>query len=243
MHTTNTFASHALFSESTEREEMNKAAWDRLYAATDELVWGEDSLPFVAKSLAWLADEGLLPRSAKILDAASGEGRNLPALLAVSSSVTACDASAAALNKLSKRFGNQIETVECDLARMPFQSFGFDLMLACDIMETLPNLVEVLTEMRRVLRPGGVLIANVPDFDDGISGEAMQPLPSGEFLYQGNYFFRFQKESEFVEIMTQCGWNLISSVSETWIEGPHPGYRDGVHSHTSRVIIAQHRID
>ncbi len=224
------------------REEANKVAWDRLYASTDDLVWGDVDLPFVSESIDLLRSRRLLPDNPAILDAATGEGRNLPALLRASSHVTACDASAAALGKLSQRFGNRVAAVECDLARMPFPSGTFDLVLACDIIETLPNLEDVLLEISRILRAGGVLVANVPDFDDGISGTEMNPLSANEFLYQGSYYFRFQNEKEFLQIMDQCGFSLISCEPTTWWEPPHPGYRNDVHSHTSRIVIASRKI-
>jgi SAM-dependent methyltransferase len=224
------------------REEANKLAWDRLYASTDDLVWGAAELPFVGESLRFLHANRLLPDNPAILDAATGEGRNLPALLRAGSIVTACDASPAALNKLNQRFGDQVATVECDLARMPFSSGTFDMVLACDIIETLPNLEDVLLETARILRMGGVLVANVPDFDDGISGTEMNPLSSNEFLYQGNYYFRFQNEKEFLQILDHCGFSLISCEPTTWWEPPHPGFRNDVHSHTSRIVMATRRI-
>ncbi|MGL6225072.1 MAG: class I SAM-dependent methyltransferase [Thermoguttaceae bacterium] len=225
-------------SNTVHHSEANKAAWERLYAGTEDLVWGTDALEFVSESLNWLGQQDLLQPHPRILDAATGEGRNLPALLKVSERVTACDASVTALNKLHTRFGDQVDVVECDLAQTPFPSFHFDCILACDIMETLPNLEEVLREMARVLRIGGVLLCNVPNFDDGISGEDMEPLPNGGFLYQGDYFFRFQSEASFLDILRRCGFQKVYSNTATWTEYAHPGFRDGEHSHTSRIIIA-----
>ena len=229
--------------ENLRLEESNKSAWDRLYASTDKLVWGDHPLPFVDEAIGFLRSKDLLPENPSMLDAATGEGRNLPTLIAATPNVTACDASPAALAKLKARFGSVVETVECDLARMPFEGFSFDMILACDIIETLPNLTEVLLEMKRVLRPSGILVANVPDFDDGISGTDMRPLESGDFLYKGDYFFRFQEETEFLDTIRRCGFSLISCEPTTWWEPPHPGYRDTTHSHTSRIVIAMRMID
>lgn len=231
------------FTDSRNFEETNKAAWDRLYASTDELIWGDRELPFVGESIRFLIERELLPPNPHLLDAAAGEGRNLPALLRTSTNVWACDASPAALSKLESRFGTSVRPCECDLARMPFPSYTFDMILACDIIETLPNPEEVLMEMARTLRPGGILIANVPDFDDGIVDERMEKLPSGEFLYKGDYFFRFQNEAEFTQTLQRCEFRLISCESSTWWEQPHLGYRDEVHRHTSRIVIAAHRLD
>ncbi|MGL6196745.1 MAG: class I SAM-dependent methyltransferase [Thermoguttaceae bacterium] len=224
------------------QSEANKAAWDRLYASTNDLVWGAEPLDFVSDSIRWLQNRNLLPENPRILDAATGEGRNLPFLIHTSNNVTACDASPAALGKLKTRFGEKVETVECDLAQMPFSSFNFDFVLACDIMETLPNLEAVLCEMARILRVGGVLVCNVPNFDDGIAGHEMEQLSSEEFLYQGNYFFRFQSEADFLAVLNQCGFEKLASNTSTWIEYAHPGYRDSEHSHTSRIIIATRTI-
>ena len=241
MSTINSIFTSAIIADH-DREEANKQAWDRLYASTDDLVWGDAELPFVGESLDYLNANRLLPDNPAILDAATGEGRNLPALLRASTNVTACDSSLAALAKLRRRFGNRVATVECDLAQMPFPSGTFDMVLACDIIETLPNLEDVLLETARILRIGGVLVANVPDFDDGISGTQMNPLSANEFLYQGNYYFRFQNEKEFVQILDHCGFSLVSCEPTTWWEPPHPGFRNDVHSHTSRIILATRRM-
>jgi len=241
MSTINSIFTSAIIADH-DREEANKQAWDRLYASTDDLVWGDAELPFVGESLDYLNANRLLPDNPAILDAATGEGRNLPALLRASTNVTACDSSLAALAKLRRRFGNRVATVECDLAQMPFPSGTFDMVLACDIIETLPNLEDVLLETARILRIGGVLVANVPDFDDGISGTQMNPISANEFLYQGNYYFRFQNEKEFVQILDHCGFSLVSCEPTTWWEPPHPGFRNDVHSHTSRIILATRRM-
>lgn len=238
-----TFATDSA-ADRTQLAETNKTAWDRLYASTgDALVWGDTPLPFVAEAITFLRSRNQLPEQPAMLDAATGEGRNLPTLLEATQDVTACDASRAALAKLSSRFGHQVNAVECDLAAMPFESFSFDMILACDIIETLPNLEEVLLEMKRVLRPTGILVANVPDFDDGISGTDMQPLETGDFMYKGDYFFRFQDENAFLATMHRAGFRLISCQPTTWWEPPHPGYRDEVHSHTSRIVIAARMMD
>ena len=234
--------SSALGHDHQGRDRANQVAWDRLYASTADLVWGDTELPFVGEAINFLRGNNYLTGNPAILDAASGEGRNLPALLRASTNVTACDSSSAGLQKLKNRFENRVETVECDLAKMPFVSGSFDLVLACDIIETLPNLHDVLLEIARALRIGGILVANVPDFDDSISGKDMAPLSANEFLYQGSYFFRFQNEAEFLGILEQSGFSVVSSQSTTWWEPPHPGYRDDVHSHTSRIILASRKI-
>lgn len=55
---------------------------------------------------------------------------------------------------------------QVDMARfsLPFKSDSFDLLLALDVIEHVDDDVHALTECRRILRPGGLLIATVPAF-------------------------------------------------------------------------------
>ncbi len=49
-----------------------------------------------------------------------------------------------------------------DVCRLPFKSSSFDGVLASHILEHVPNDLEAIKEFRRVLRGGGVLIAEAP---------------------------------------------------------------------------------
>jgi dolichyl-phosphate beta-glucosyltransferase len=51
-----------------------------------------------------------------------------------------------------------------DAAALPFASASFATVLALDVLEHHPRPEEMLAEIRRVLRPGGLLIATVPAF-------------------------------------------------------------------------------
>ncbi|MEY2421678.1 MAG: hypothetical protein QOI95_1745 [Acidimicrobiaceae bacterium] len=50
-------------------------------------------------------------------------------------------------------------TVVADAARVPFPGSSFDRVLAPHMLYHCPDIVAAVTELRRVLRPGGVLIA------------------------------------------------------------------------------------
>jgi SAM-dependent methyltransferase len=47
-------------------------------------------------------------------------------------------------------------------AKLPFPDQSFDVILAADVIEHLPDVVAVLTELRRLLRMGGRLIVSTP---------------------------------------------------------------------------------
>ena len=223
--------------ETEEIELANKQAWDSLYGQTSELIWGSEPLAFVRTALEKITP--YLPGKPLLLDAATGEGRNLPTLLEFTHRVVACDSSCHALEKLRRRFPDSVRTELCDLAETPFDTNRFDAILACDVIETLPNLSEVLREFCRILRPGGFLICNVPDLRDGIAGQDMEMLGGSEYLYQNRFFFRFQQKEDFIEFLDDNGMKMSANFSDTWTEAPHPEYRQEEHSHTSQIIIAR----
>jgi ubiquinone/menaquinone biosynthesis C-methylase UbiE len=52
----------------------------------------------------------------------------------------------------------------CDLAAIPVEDDRFDTVLFSQVLEHLPEPVAVLVELRRVLRPGGLIFATAPLF-------------------------------------------------------------------------------
>jgi SAM-dependent methyltransferase len=55
-------------------------------------------------------------------------------------------------------------TYVCDLTAIPVDSDRFDLILCTQVLEHLPEPVDALAELRRVLRPGGELWLSAPLF-------------------------------------------------------------------------------
>lgn len=52
----------------------------------------------------------------------------------------------------------------CDLAAIPVADDRFDLVLCSQVLEHIPEPLEVLKELRRVLKPGGLIWASAPLF-------------------------------------------------------------------------------
>lgn len=213
----------------------NKSAWDELYASTKESVWGGSPVGFLAQHLPLAA---ALPPGA-VLDAATGEGRNLPPLLGLGRPVTACDASAAALAKIPASLRQRVALVESDLADLPLPSASFGFVLLCDVVETLPEPVAVLRELRRLLVPGGLLLVNIPGDDDGITGIDMEPAEARGWLYRGRYYYRFYSRAEAEALLVEAGLELVESHVTTWHEEPHPHFRPDAHTHRSLILSAR----
>ena len=62
--------------------------------------------------------------------------------------------------------------VVCDAQDMPFENAAFDLVMALEVMEHVPDTKAFLSEIQRVLKPDGEVIISVPfvfgehDFQD-----------------------------------------------------------------------------
>ncbi|MEM8995460.1 MAG: class I SAM-dependent methyltransferase [Acidobacteriota bacterium] len=215
----------------------NQEAWDRLYARRPEMIWGREPVGFLDDELGRIV--GRLDADSRMLDAACGEGRNLPALARLPGALHACDASAHALEKAASWLPPGIEMRRCELESLTFDDEFFDFILACDVLQTLPDLPSALFQLRRVLKPRGHLMCNIPSLDDGIAGEGMTPLRRSEYLYRDRYFFRFLDVEEARAELRAAGFEVIHQTRHTWIESSHPGYRDEPHRHTSWVYVAR----
>jgi len=216
---------------------QNKQAWDRLYGQVENLVWGRPPIGFLNEFIGFI--EIPVSRRFRMLDAGTGEGRNLEPLLSTGSSVTACDASANGLHKIMTpgRLSNPIPCTHCDLSYMPYAAAMFDFVLLADVIETLPDVNSVLREIYRVLKPNGILLCNVPGLEDDISADDMIPLGINKFLYQGNFFYQFLSLIESVNLVERNGFTILRNELRSWSEEAHPGFRRYKHTHTSRVFL------
>lgn len=217
------------------QNQVNKEAWDQLYASTPNLVWGAGAVGFLED---FLRPEIARGRTfGRVLDAGTGEGRNLTFLLELAGSVAACDASEAALAKIPPEIKRRVQLSHCDLASTPFAPASFDFILLCDTVETLPDAVPVLREMRRILAPGGALVCNIPGPEGDVAGIDMTEIGHEEYLYRGRYFYRFFRDQEISQLLAETGWQAERAETMTWTEAAHPGFRAEPHRHRSCVYL------
>jgi SAM-dependent methyltransferase len=103
--------------------------------------------------------DGLEPASpCRILDAGCGSGRTLDEL-ADYGDVSGVDLSPAAVDATRSR-GH--EAYVGDVGNLPFADGAFDLVTCLDVVEHTRDDRRTLGELRRVTRPGGVLLVTVP---------------------------------------------------------------------------------
>lgn len=86
--------------------------------------------------------------------------------------------------------------------RLPFDDESFDVVYSNQVLEHVPNLIPVVAECHRLLRPGGLLLAHVPYFRS--SWSAVDPTHVRQFsLNSMNYFVRGQYEHKHYRFFEQ----------------------------------------
>ena len=105
------------------------------------------------------------PAGSRVLEAGSGVGaQTVPLVLrSPGARITCLDISAASLAEAEARLraaGLPLPVFrQGDLRALPFPDASFDHVFVCFVLEHLPDVDAALSELRRVLRPGGSLTA------------------------------------------------------------------------------------
>lgn len=101
-----------------------------------------------------------LPRARRALDLGCGDGRLTANLTA--EEITAADVSRVALDRAAWRLpGARLVQLQLD-EPLPFADGAFDLALCAETIEHVRDLQLFLSEVRRVLEPGGLLAVTTP---------------------------------------------------------------------------------
>jgi ubiquinone/menaquinone biosynthesis C-methylase UbiE len=102
-----------------------------------------------------------LPPGARILDAGCGSGRNMVdfARLGTVTGVEISDASV--VRAREREIG---EVVQCSITELPFADGSFDLAFCLDVIEHIEDDRRAMTELYRVVAPGGTLVVMVPAY-------------------------------------------------------------------------------
>jgi ubiquinone/menaquinone biosynthesis C-methylase UbiE len=96
-----------------------------------------------------------------VLEVGVGSGLNLPLYRSAVDRVCGIDPSRELLCRASKRFSDAripVSLVRASAEQLPFGDTAFDTLVMTWTLCSIPNPVEALTEMRRVLKPGGRLL-------------------------------------------------------------------------------------
>jgi SAM-dependent methyltransferase len=131
----------------------------------------------------------------RILDLGCGAGTNLDLIGALhpGSTVLGIDLH---MEPLRYCRGDRADPlVQADAASLPLASASFDLVMALDTLEHVPDDATVLAELRRVCRPGGMLLLTVPAF----------PFLWGNIDEAGRHYRRYRRR-ELVARVERAGF-------------------------------------
>lgn len=189
-----------------EQERQNarrRRAWDRQASRYDRQIgWWERHL-FGRDNRAWAAQRA----SGDVLDVAVGTGLNL-AYYSQAVNLTGIDLSPAMLDIARQRaaeVGRDVDLGEGDAHHLSFDDGSFDTVVCTFSLCNIPDPERALSEMRRVLRPGGrvILVDHVRSTSRPIYWlqKAIEPI---SLRIDGDYLTR--RPAELVE---QLGFQIV----------------------------------
>ncbi len=220
------------------------AGWHKAYelhADTDEVKFLWDKRPHAFLERVDLISELKRRRMHSILDAGCGDGRNSLYLEECGFYVIGVDLSDAALQLASHRAianGNTRVTFFADDICSMSSAGPVDAILCADCLGQVEDPAKALSEFHRILRPGGILVANVYDCNDDTFGVGqLHPELKDSYIYKDTLFRFFDKET--VMSLLSSEWRNISITSSVWFDPPHGDFRPVPHKHSSLVIWAE----
>jgi SAM-dependent methyltransferase len=109
----------------------------------------------------------------RVLDVGCGTGRHAFEALRLGAEVVATDLDEGALGDVARMadamgvagevaLGGRLHALAADACRLPFGDAEFDVVIAAEVLEHIPEDGTAIAELCRVLRPGGLLAVTVP---------------------------------------------------------------------------------
>lgn len=147
---------------------MDSAGWDARYAVSD-LVWGGEPNRFVVEAFTGL-------QTGRVLDVATGEGRNAIWLAGLGWRVTAVDFSPVAIGRgreLAAARGVGVDWVVADVCDYQPEVGGFDAVLVAYLHLVAAERAAVLASAVRALAPGGRVVVvghDLSNLREGVGG-------------------------------------------------------------------------
>jgi|LSQX01.3.fsa_nt_gb SAM-dependent methyltransferase len=138
---------------------MQPREFDELYALEDTYWWFVGRRYLVHELIGRYAPACASDECLKILDAGCGTGGTIKAIDDLGET-HGCDPEWIALQYCHKR---GIKSLACGcVEQLCYVDESVDVVVSCDVLEHITDDIAALAEMRRVLKPGGILVATLP---------------------------------------------------------------------------------
>lgn len=180
-------------------------------------------------------------RAETIIDAGCGDGRNSLFLAQCGFSVLGVDISKKGIeiarNRAISAGHTNLMFAADDICDMRIIG-PVDAIICADALGQVHEPEKAIEEFYRILRPGGILVANVYDKeDDTYAVGEPHPELNESFVYK-NTLFRFFDQKGFKSIFS-INWTNIEIRKSIWFDPPHGEFRPIPHKHSSLVAWAE----
>lgn len=167
-----------------------------------------------------------------VLDIACGEGYGSSLLADCAKRVVGLDIDAITVARAKTRYGAQrgIEFVEANCIHTPFPDAVFDVVVSFETIEHIAEQEQFVAEMRRVLKPGGLLLISTPNRKENLDATGRNNPFHVKELYEDEFRALLQNSFAHVRLMGQrflmpsllaplCGGARSEQLVTTFVEG------------------------
>lgn len=156
----------------------------------------------------------------KILDCGCGEGFYLKIISELSGcQLYGFDCDEKVLNRARRELnGSRVWLNQGDIYNLPYRDGEFDKIILSEVLEHLPDDVNALREVKRVLKPGGILLITVPNSNYPFFWDPINKIletifhthiKNGFWAGIWNMHKRLYSKDEIAEVIDRTGFKIV----------------------------------